>query len=60
MARRGCRLPLQARRWVAVRRLTQCHKVGVVIVVVFHQDSLILQPNDSDLVVVALEEGGDA
>lgn len=60
MARCGCRLPLQARRWVAVRRLAQRYEVWIIVVVVFYEDPLVLQPNDSDLVIVALEEGGDA
>jgi len=35
------------------------HEIGIVVVVVFNKNSLILKANDRDLVLIVLEEGAD-
>lgn len=55
----GRGLPLQACGGIAVVRLAQRHKVGVVIVVVLDEHALVLQADDGYAIPEILGEGGD-
>ena len=59
-ARRGGGLPVQRRRGVPVVDLDEGHKVGVVAVIVLHQDAVVLQADDRDPVAEVLRKGSDA
>jgi hypothetical protein len=50
---------MQRRRGVPVVHLDERHKVGVVAVIVLHQDAVVLQADDRDPVAEVLREGCD-
>ena len=58
-ARRSAGLPLQCRCGVPVVDLDERHKVGVVTVIVLHQNAVILQPDHGDPVAEVLRERCD-
>ena len=58
-ARRSVGLPVQRRSGVPVIHLDEGHKVGVVAIIILHQDSVVLQANDRDPVAEVFRERCD-
>lgn len=53
-------MPLQASSGIAVVGFTKGHKIGIIGVIVLHEDALILKSCDGNTILVVFSEGCDS